>query len=550
MKRTLIRMTSLFALASATLGFYHAQKSGPITFSDVTVEVGLNELLKGMHGHSVAWGDINNDNYPDLFVGTFATHADEKYAHRGHGAYPEPDKLFINHGGTSFSEVTPSPTEVKGMSSGAAFADFDNDGYLDLVTSHIANTSEDTNFGRSNGLYRNDGRGGMIDLSAQSNLIFNIDTVVVSARNTFVLDYDGDGRLDLLMQDDDCWRWSIGKSHLMRNMGNMVFEDVTLEAGLPEDMNGLGGFVGDINNDTWPDIFFAHTNVMYINSRDGTFRKLDYEFFDPQYSANARDGNLVWTCGAEIGDLNGDGLLDMVMGDHFGNTLDHRARVYINKGIDKNGDPRFEEVGEEIGIDTVSQKEPYVAIEDLDNDGDMDIIVSTRESFVYTNTGNAPNGLPQFSGPTGSNGPSGGLDYWPSGGMVDYDRDGRLDYLGPQWYATVTSPLLRNVTEEAEDYIAIRMDIPGEKNRNGIGATVRIYEAGKAGKAGKASALLGIKSISVSNGYSGGCPAEAHFGTPGHKKVDITITMPCDGNVYSVSKISTKQLFTFTNQSP
>lgn len=546
MKRTLIRMACLFTLAIAAGSFCQAQETGPITFSDVTVDVGLNELLKGMHAHSVAWGDINNDAYPDLFVGTFATHADEKYAHRGHGAFPEPDKLLVNHGGTRFSAVSPSPTEIQGMSSGAAFADFDNDGYLDLVTSHIANSSEDNNHGRSNALYRNDGQGGMTDVSANSNLIYNIDTIVVSARNTFVLDYDGDGRIDLLMQDDDCWRWSIGESHLMRNMGNMVFKDVTVDAGLPKNMNGLGGFVGDINMDTWPDIFFAHTNVMYINNRDGTFRKLDYEFFDPQYSANAKEGNLVWTCGAEIGDLNGDGLLDIVMGDHFGNTLDHKAHVYINKGIDENGDPRFEEVSEEIGIDTVSQKEPFVAIEDLDNDGDMDILVSTRESFIYTNTGNAPNGLPRFSGPTGSNAPSGGLDYWPAGGMVDFDRDGRLDYLGPQWYAVVRSPLLRNVTEGAENYITIRMDIPAEDNRNGIGAMVRIYEPGSSGKE---DALLGIKCISVSNGYSGGCPAEAHFGTPGYEKVDITISMPCDGKVYNVKEVQTKQLFTFTGQS-
>ncbi len=560
MKKVFIKIASMFTLAIVAGSFYQAKDpvvnssedglekaTGQITFSDVTVDVGLDELLKGMHGHSVAWGDINNDNYPDLFIGTFATHANERYAFRGHGDFPEPDKLLINHGGTHFTEVTPSPTQIKGMSSGAAFADFDNDGYLDLVTSHIANSSEDNNHGRSNGLYRNDGRGGMIDVSAKSNLIYNIDTVVVSARNTFVLDYDGDGRIDLLMQDDDCWPWSIGRSHLMRNMGNMVFKEVTVEVGLPENMNGLGGFVGDINNDTWPDFFFAHTNVMYLNNQDGTFRKLDYEFFDPQYSANARAGNLVWTCGAEIGDLNGDGLLDMVMGDHFGNTLSHKAHVYINKGIGKNGDPHFEEVSEEVGIDTVSQKEPYVAIEDLDNDGDMDILVSTRESFIYTNTGNAPNGLPQFSGPTGSGGPSGGLQYWPAGGMPDFDRDGRLDYLGPQWYAEERSPLLRNITEGADNYISIRMDIPDEDNRNGIGAMVRIYEPGSSGKE---DALLGIKCISVSNGYSGGNPAEAHFGTPGYENVDISITMPCDGNVYFIEDVQTRQLFTYTGQKP
>ena len=537
--KSLLAACSLILLISLSL-------NGQIKFKDVSDSAGLVEPLKGMNAHSVAWGDINNDTYLDIFIGTFAHQKNEKYQHRGHGAFPEPDKLLINHGGTHFSEVTPSPTEIKGMSSGAAFADFDNDGYLDLVTSHLVNIRKESYLSTSNGLYRNDGQGGMIDVSAKSNLVFNIDTVVVSARNTFVLDYDGDGRIDLLMQEDDVWFWSIGRSHLMRNMGDMVFKDVTVDAGLPENMYGLGGFVGDINNDTWPDIFFAHSNVMYINNRDGTFRKLDYEFFDPQYSANRRDGNYGWTCGADIGDLNGDGLLDIVMGDHFLNNLDHKVQVYITKWIDESGNPHFEEVSEEIGIDTVSQKEPYVAIEDLDNDGDMDILVSTRESFIYTNTGNASNGLPQFSGPTGSNGPSGGHQYWPSGGMADFDRDGRLDYLGPEWRAEERSPLFRNVTKGAEDYITIRMDIPGEKNRNGIGAIVRIYATGKAGDA---SALLGIKCLSVSNGYSGGSPAEAHFGTPGYEMVDISITMPCDGKVYTINEIGTKQLFTFTGQS-
>jgi hypothetical protein len=176
----------------------------------------------------------------------------------------------------------------------------------------------------------------------------------------------------------------------------------------------------------------------------------------------------------------------------------------------------------------------------------MDIMVSTRESFVYTNRGNGPGGLPKFSGPTGSNAPSGGLAYWPAGAMPDFDRDGRLDYLGPQWYADERSPLLRNVTQGADDYISIRMDIASEDNRNGIGAMVRIY---KPGNLGNEKALLGIKCISVSNGYSGGSPAEAHFGTPGYETVDVSITMPCNGNFYAIKEVKTRQLFTFRGKS-
>jgi len=516
---------------------------GPVTFKDVTSAVGLEEGLKGMNGHSVAWGDVNNDGFPDLFVGTFANHQEKDYEFRGHGAYPEPDKLFINNKGLSFTEVTNSPTEIKGMSSGAVFADFDNDGYLDLISSHIATrSSQNPVLTRPNYLFRNDGRGRMIDVSAKSNLVFNSDSVPCSVRNTFVLDYDGDGMIDLLMQDDDVWQWSVGKSHLMRNMGNMIFKDVTTEAGLPENFNGLGGFVGDINGDTWPDIFFAQTSVMYINNRNGSFRKLEYDFFDPRYTGNARSGNENWTCGAELGDLNGDGLLDMVMGDHFQNTktFEHKIRVFINKGINSAGDPEFEEVSNKVGIKAVDQKEPHVAIEDFDNDGDMDILVATREHFIYTNTGPGPDGLPFFTGPSGSNAPSGGLDYWPAGPTADFDRDGRLDFFGAQWYAYITSPLLKNVTEGATDYIAIGINIPSEKNRNGIGATIRIFKPGQSMKKG---ALLGIKSISIANGYSSGTTAEAHFGTPGYDKVDIEVKMPCNGKTYIAKEVTTRQLF-------
>lgn len=527
----------------------------PLQFQDYTKETGLYDLLKGIHGHSIAWGDINNDGYPDLFVGTFANHADSTYRHRGHPGYPAPNKLFINKKGKKFIEVTPSPTEIKGVSSGAAFADFDNDGYLDLISSHISYVLPDKrarnwtaveNLGRSNKLFRNKGRGNMEDVTEGSGLVFNTNSTPVAARNTFVLDYDGDGLIDLLMQDDDVWPWSVGKSRLMRNKGNMQFEDVTAAAGLPEHFYGLGGFVGDINGDTWPDIFFAHSNEMYINNGNGTFRKLETNFFDEAFKATFRDRNLIWTCGANIGDLNGDGLIDFAVGDHYvKKDMPHNIHVFINKGNDEKGDPIFENITATIGIKPALTKQPHIEIEDLNNDGQMDILVSSREAFAYLNMGNDENGIPQFSEPIGSNAPSNGLGYWPAGAVIDYDRDGRLDFMGVEWFSRETSPLLKNVTKGADDYISIGLNIASDKNRNGIGATVKIYEPWKTeDKEG----LLGIKVVSISNGFSSGTVSDTHFGVPGFKNVDVVIEMPGKGSVYKLSGIPTQQHIVITDK--
>ncbi|HXI00625.1 MAG TPA: VCBS repeat-containing protein [Sphingobacteriaceae bacterium] len=521
-------------------------KNNEITFRDYTKESGLYELVKGLNGHSVATGDINNDGYPDLFIGTFTNHADSAYNHLGHPGYPEPDKLFINNKGKGFTEVSPSPTEVKGVSSGAAFADFDNDGHLDLISSHLSNYGrklKKDNPKKNNYLFKNDGTGNMTDVTANSNLIFDQDSV--SGRNTFVLDYDGDGLLDLLMQEDDVWEWSVGRSKLMRNKGNMVFEDVTQKAGLPLHFHGLGGFVGDVNGDTWPDIFFAHSSEMYINNQNGTFRKLPPQFTDEKNKVIRKEGNYNWTCGANTGDLNGDGLIDFVMGEHFKKEEIHRISVFINKGNDASGNPVFENVTDKVGIKNASSKQPHVEIEDLDNDGDMDIQVSSRDDFFYTNTGTDKSNLPIFTGPGKSNAPTKGLNYWPAASLFDFDRDGLLDFVGAQWYAYEISPLLKNVTPNAKDYITLRLDIASEKNRNGIGGIVKIY---KPGKAGVKKDLLGIKVVSISNGYSSGTTSDVHFGTPGFKKVDVIIDMPGGGNRYKISKVPTRQYFKITDE--
>ena len=164
---------------------------------------------------------------------------------RGHTGGPEPDKLFINRGDGTFQEVMDSPVRVKGKNSGAAFADFDNDGDLDLVVSHQSHEWGHDNEAEENGqpsndilsghpnnfLFENDGKGNLKDVTRTSGLDFGWPFL---GRNTFVFDYNGDGLLDIFMQED--WvlgNISAGDSRLMKNMGNLKFKDVTEEAGFP-----------------------------------------------------------------------------------------------------------------------------------------------------------------------------------------------------------------------------------------------------------------------------------------------------------------------------
>ena len=161
--------------------------TGQIKFEDVTEKAGLIEPLKGMIGHCAAWGDVNGDGFPDLYYGTFAGWGEGKEPSGG----TSPNKLFLNKGDGTFEEVMDSPVRVIGWNSGAAFADFDNDGDLDLVVSHQAHQGKP--YGKVNNfLFENDGKGKLTDVSKKSGLRFETPFL---GRNTFVFDFDA----------TDCW---------------------------------------------------------------------------------------------------------------------------------------------------------------------------------------------------------------------------------------------------------------------------------------------------------------------------------------------------------
>ncbi len=516
---------------------------GQIIFEDKTERAGLLEPLKGIMGHGASWGDVTGNGYPDLFVGTFSDRPDSVYAKRDHSAKAEPDKFFLNRGDGTFEEVLESPVRQYGRNSGSAFADFDNDGDLDLVVSH---NSYDGNAHQKTGnfLFENNGQGLFTDVTPQSGLDFGWP---FTGRNTFVFDYDGDGLLDLFMQED----WvrddvSGGNSRLMKNTGNLRFKDVTAEAGFPhgfrKGLYGLGGFVGDISGDGWPDVFFSHSCRMFINQQDGTFREKVYDMVDPEYRLPVSADNQYWTCGAGLGDLDNDGDMDMVMGHHFipDDTISQRIYLFLNEGNDAAGNPILHDITMEAGLARPSSKIPNIQLRDMDNDGMVDILATGANTFIYRNSGMI-NGIPRFDEPTGS-GIKEGNGYWACGAVGDYDRDGRLDFFGAEWQTSAHSPLLRNITHGANAYLAVKLELHNGPNRNGIGARIDIYTPGNLGNEDE---RIGSRIITVSNGYSSGNEAIVYFGLPGHRKVDIRVSMPCGGPRYNAAGVERNQLYVF-----
>jgi hypothetical protein len=230
----------------------------------------------------------------------------------------------------------------------------------------------------------------------------------------------------------------------------------------------------------------------------------------------------------------------MVMSQHYplSDTDSRRLFVYLNEGNDANGDPVLQEVSVKAGIVPPTTRAPHIQLEDLDNDGMLDIMVSSCKTFVYWNKG-VKGGIPHFDKPVGSD-YEGGIGYWSTGPLCDYDRDGRLDFFGAEWEPAVPSPLLRNVTPGAKNYLAIKLDLENSSNRNGIGARVDIY---KPGKLGAKNALIGTRIITNSNGYSCGYEAIAHFGLPDYREVDVSVHMPCDGPVFTATSVKRNQLY-------
>jgi hypothetical protein len=323
----------------------------------------------------------------------------------------------------------------------------------------------------------------------------------------------------------------------------------------------LGVAVADVNNDGWPDIFLCSGkfNALFLNDGKGHFKEMPGSRQLFAYKGAGEQGGDNMVCGVCFCDVNRDGLLDIVLGQHFATPWRETVpnKLFINRGI-KDGVPIFEDVTEKAGLTALGMKSPHVEIQDFDNDGWPDIYFSTVKfkdgkpyPIIFRHQGIIRDGIPLFRDdawavndfPTAEDrtiADSGKMFekvkkekkviYTAPGPSGDYDNDGRLDLFLPNWWPDHRSMLLRNETKggnwlrvQVEGASRERQRPENAVNRMGIGSRVQIYAEGKLGQP---TALLGCREIATGYGYASGQPAYAHFGLGTAQKVDVEVILP------------------------
>lgn len=541
-----------------------AVEPSPFRFSDVGMETGLLPAAEKIQGHGGAWGDVDGDGWPELYIGTF------------HYKETQPNLFFRNRQGR-FERGDQQTLQISARATGILFADFDNDGDLDLYVASMP-APEGSRLAERQGhafrgcsLFRNDGSGSFKDVSAGNEAC----PPAFGGRSAAVLDYDGDGLLDLLVGEDPIPGYNGSEtktSRLFRNVGDLKFDDVSAAVGIPKDAAGLGVAAADVNMDGWPDFFLASTlgNYLMMNVNGERFveaRGARETFAWP----TAKGDDMV--CGVAISDVNGDRLPDIVLGQHYSTPWVNPVanRLYLNQGTE-NGNPKFADVTEAAGLIPLPLKGPHVEIQDFDNDGRPDISTSIvtfangrPHPVIFHNE--TPNSVEELGAIPRFRQYALGVNDFPNdedrsirrsgpffekmvrdrkivysapGPSGDFNRDGRLDMVMPNWWSELPSLLLQNESK-AGDWLDVRVEGNGQLNRMGVGCRIDLYEAGRAGES---PALIGSREIAVGFGYASGQEAIAHFGLGKRTACDVVVTLPHGGGTVTKAEVKAGQRLT------
>ena len=515
----------------------------------------FDEFAVGAVGTGVAIGDYDGDGRPDLFV----------------VSKTESCRLFRNLGNWKFEEVTAKAgVEDTGEAAavwkqGATFVDVNNDGRLDLYVCR---------YNAPNLLYVNQGDGTFKEEAAARGLAV-VDASVMAA----FCDYDRDGWLDVLIQTnllDGATHPNGQRNLLFHNNRDGTFADVTDRAGISGEAQGHSVLWWDYDGDDWPDIYiandFAAPDVLYRNNRDGTFTNvIDQVVPHMPYSS----------MGSDLGDLNNDGLIDLMASEMAATTHQKDQRTmaparaqsldlpdnspaapqyYHNAVYVNTGTGHCLEAAYLAGLDTTDWTWS-VRCEDLDNDGRLDVHVTNgmirelHNTDLISRLGSAPSpvekqrmqrsapvlaernlafrnlGDLKFENASAAWGlDENGVSFGAAFG--DLDGDGDLDLVYTNYKKGVT--VLRNDSDTGHRVIFALHGT--QSNRFGVGAVVRIEtEAG-----------VQVRPLVLARGLLSSSEPVLHFGLGESTLIKrVTVAWP-SGQTQSFTGLAVDQRYTIT----
>ena len=531
-----------------------------VQFTDVTEQAGIHfthfpatrttQLPEDM-GSGAAWGDYDGDGWPDLYVVDIAgplTDTPEQMAHS-----PGGNRLYHNNHDGTFTDVTErAGVGFKGIGMAAAWADYDNDGRLDLLV-----TSYDHIL-----LYHNNGDGTFTDVSRKAGL----DKFRGFWTGAAWGDYDRDGNVDLYVcgyvkynfRNQDTSKSSMQyttlvpftlnpssyppeRNLLFHNNGDGTFREVAKQAGV-QDVQGrsLSAVWYDFNGDGWPDLYVANDvseSAMYLNLRNGKFKPIAHEAWVSDYRG---------AMGLAVGDWDRDGDPDIFITHWIAqqNALFDNLR-FTRGGSAKPGPLRFEDVADTVGLGQISLNSIGwgTSFFDYDNDGQLDLMVVNGSTFQDDKD---PRHLvPMKPFLFWQKSPEDGFyDVGAVSGKVfqqlhvgrgaafaDYDNDGDVDVFIVNQEGRAM--LLRNDGGNRKNWLTVRVKCT-KSNRTGFGTKVEIEAGGQ-----KQYDQIGGQASYLSQNFQ-----EAHFGLNHEKEVRrITVTFP-SGIVRVLEHVPANQIVT------